>query len=256
MQPRTLDVILAELGSTYDPQVAQIRQRQALIPGQIAEEEKGLQAKQTQSFDDILGGARRRGLGFSGIPLSEQARYTSTEFLPAMARLRQSGREQAMSLEDAILGINERRNVTAQQMRQQDLDRAEQARQFDASQRAAAAQQSSLAGLFGGQSSVNRPQQSAPDQLTQRAYNAVQDLLGTKNNGLIQKTYAAIKDAAGRGSAYDKIKLALIEQLFPTARNFGRNAIPLGPSQPTAVSLNPASSGLSVGMANPSMRLR
>lgn len=128
---RTLDQILGELGSTYDPQIAQIRQRQGLIPGQIAEEEKGLQAKQTQAFDDILGGARRRGLGFSGIPVGEQARYTSTEFLPALARLKQTGREQAMSLEDAILGIQERRNTLGQQLYQSERDRAEQIRQFN-----------------------------------------------------------------------------------------------------------------------------
>lgn len=128
---RTLDQILTELNSNYEPQVAAFRQRQELIPGQIAQEEQGLQAKQGQAFDDILGGARRRGLGFSGIPIAEQARYTSTEFLPALARLKQSGREQALSLEDAILGIQERRGTLAQQLRQQELDRDEQIRQFN-----------------------------------------------------------------------------------------------------------------------------
>jgi hypothetical protein len=215
MQPRTLDAILAELGSTYEPQIAQLRQRQALIPGQIAEEEKGLQAKQTQSFDDILGGARRRGLGFSGIPLSEQARYTSTEFLPAMARLRQSGREQAMSLEDAILGINERRNVTAQQMRQQELDRAEQARQFDASQRASAAQQSSLSGLFNQTPPAPNTPQSPQDPLKQRATAAIFNLFGTNNRDLITKTIDAIKKSAGFGNTYDQLKLQIIQSLRP-----------------------------------------
>lgn len=131
----TLQQILRELAPAYNPQVKQLRSRQALIPGQIQAEEQGLQAKQTQAFGDILGGARQRGLGFSGIPLAEQAKYTSTEFLPALARLKQGGREQAMSLEDAILGIGERKNTLAQQLLQQYKDRRLQQQQFQESKR-------------------------------------------------------------------------------------------------------------------------
>lgn len=125
MQPnvRSLDQILSELNTVYDPQVNLLRQQQSSIPDQIASEEKGLQAKQTQAFDDILGGARRRGLGFAGIPLGEQAKYTATEFLPAVARLKQSGREQATSLEQAILGINERRQNAAVEAQRYDQSR-------------------------------------------------------------------------------------------------------------------------------------
>lgn len=144
MKPRSLNQIIAELNPTYKPQIQSLKERQSLIPGQIEAEEKGLEAKQQKAFGDILGGARRRGLGFSGIPLGEQAQYTATEFLPALARLRQSGREQQMSLQDAILGISERRNTLAQQLRQGEIDRAEQRRQFNENlkfQREQAAQQ-------------------------------------------------------------------------------------------------------------------
>lgn len=153
---RTLDQIIAELGGTYNPQIESLRRRQELIPGQVAEEEKGLQARQETAFGDIVSGARRRGLGFSGIPLSEQAKYTSTEFLPALARLRQQGREQAMSLEDAILGITERRSTLAQQLREQELNREEQQRQFNENlrfQREQEARQAAATGFspsFGG----------------------------------------------------------------------------------------------------------
>jgi len=129
MNPRTYDQIYSELGGIYDPQVASIRQQQSQIPGQLQAEEAGLQAKQTNAFDEILGGARRRGLGFSGIPIGEQAKYTATDYLPAVARLRQAGQERQTSLEDAILGIQEKRSTFAQQLRQQELDRAEAARQ-------------------------------------------------------------------------------------------------------------------------------
>lgn len=169
MAVRTLDQVLSELNSVYAPQENLVRQKQALIPGQIAEEEKGLQAKQEQSFGEILGGARRRGLGFSGIPLQEQAKYTSTEFLPAMARLRQSGREQAMSLEEALLGLGERKNTLAQQLRQGDVDadfrerqHQESIRQFNAQlaaqqRQAAASRASAPRATFGNAAAGQAP---------------------------------------------------------------------------------------------------
>lgn len=178
MQPRSLDAIISELNGTYQPQIDSIRQRQSMIPGAIQAEEQGLQAQQGQAFDDIMGGARRRGMGFSGIPLQEQAKYTSTQFLPAMARLRQSGREQAMSLEDAILGINERRNTSALGIRQNEQQMAEQQRQFNAShalqqqqlaaqQRAASASAYRPAATIG---SLGSPTQSLVTQRKDKGY--------------------------------------------------------------------------------------
>lgn len=177
MAVRTLDQILGELGSVYDPQINSIRTQQAALPGQQASEEAGLQAKQTQAFDDILGGARRRGMGFSGIPLSEQAKYTSTEFLPAIARLRTATKQQATSLEDMINQINERRTTTALGLRQQDVDNDLRERQFQAQlAEAAEARRIASAGSGGGFSPSyggaslgggNKPAASA--QMQQRA---------------------------------------------------------------------------------------
>lgn len=175
MQPRTLDQILGELNSTYEPQIASIRQQQGLIPQQIAEEEKGLQAKQGQAYEDILGGARRRGLGFSGIPLQEQAKYSSTEYMPALARLRSQGRQQAMSLEDAILGINERRNTAALGIRQNEQTMAEQQRQFNENlalqkQQMALSQRAASGGGGGSWMSALQGGAAAPSaQMKQRA---------------------------------------------------------------------------------------
>lgn len=172
MQPsiRSLDQILAELNTVYEPQVNSLRQRQSMIPGQIAEEEKGLGAKQEQAFGDILGGARRRGMGFSGIPLGEQAKYTSTEYLPALARLRQSGREQAMSLEDAILGINERRQANALQQRQYEQSRYDtwQANQEQLAESRRQAAANNFSPTFGGGGGQTGGAQASAT-LTQRA---------------------------------------------------------------------------------------
>jgi hypothetical protein len=135
MQPtKTYQQIYDELGSVYNPQVDLVRQRQNAIPGQMAAEEQGLQAKQTQAYGDIVDGARRRGLGFSGIPLQEQAKYSATEYMPALARLHQSGQEQATSLEEAILGIQEKRSQQAQGNYQYETTLAENRRQFDEQQ--------------------------------------------------------------------------------------------------------------------------
>ena len=126
---RTLQQIITELKPTYAAQAKSLQEQANLIPQQIETEEQALNAKKDQAFRDILSGARRRGLGFSGIPLAEQAQYASTEFAPALARLRDAGHERALSLQQAILGINERRDTLARQIYQQEQDRAFQAEQ-------------------------------------------------------------------------------------------------------------------------------
>lgn len=214
MQPaRALDQILAELGSVYDPQVNSIRQRQALIPQQIADEERGLGARQEQAFGDILGGARRRGLGFSGIPLGEQAKYTSTEYLPALARLRQSGREQAMSLEDAILGIQERRRNSAVEQQRYEQQRYDA---YRANQDNLAAQRASFGNLFGTPPPQQTPQTPADPYGNidkQNANNAIHALLNTGNLGLIKNTINAITKSANAGNLYDRYKLELLQTI-------------------------------------------
>lgn len=233
MQPRTLAAIQAELASTYDPQVNSIRERQSAIPGQLQAEEQGLAAKQENAFGDILGGARRRGLGFSGIPLGEQAKYTATEYLPAIARLRQSGREKEMSLEDAILGINERRNTSALGIYQQEQDRAEQRRQFEAqlaAQRESEARQRAAANSFspsygggGGGSGVvggGGAPQLTPQQ--QNAFNSVRGMLDSGDQQRILREFNAIATSAGYGNNDDKAKLQLLYRLQPQLFN-GRN---------------------------------
>ena len=242
--PRTLDQILSELRPTFDPQVQSLQERAGLIPQQIEAEEKGLQAKQTQAFGDILGGARRRGLGFSGIPLGEQAQYTASEFLPAMARLRQSGQERTMSLQDAILGINERRDTLAQQIRQREVDMDFQRQQAEA-QRAFEAQQAELnrraqraaagsafspsLGAMGGAPLQGGGQSPIAPGL-QNLFNQVfirQD--GTKwGDNELKSDYARTAISAGYGNLRDKQKLQLYHSVRPDLFGNGINANSLG----------------------------
>lgn len=206
MNPRTLSQIITELNPTFNPQIQALEQRAAQIPGQIASEEAGLQARQTEAFDNILSGARRRGTGiaFGGIPLGEQARYTATEYLPSLARLRQSGVEQRMSLQDAINQIRERRDTLAQQIFQTEQDRAESARQAAASRAAMASP--SLGNLFGGQQSQAVPQLSQRDDkgfnFTDASGRPISAALYSQMTGIpFRQLLQSMADSGDRGAA-------------------------------------------------------
>lgn len=257
MQPaRSLDQIIGEIRGIYDPQIESVRQRQAAIPGQIQAEEQGLQAKQQRAFGDILSGARRRGLGFSGIPLGEQAQYTATEYLPALARLRQSGQEQARSLEDAILGINERMQNQALALRQYEQQRydtwlqqqAEMAFQREQAEKAARAAAALASPSFGG---AGAPAQKADPYASvdkNRATDAVLGFLKSNNLNTIRNSINAITASANRGNVYDQFKLQLINyyrnnsgygnlinRALGTKGTSSNTSIPLGPNTPNVV---------------------
>lgn len=204
MQPRTLQQIISELNPTFQAQTQSLQQRQQLIPEQIKSEEAALGAKQTEAFDNILGGARRRGLGFAGIPLGEQARYSATEYLPALARLRQQGQQQAMSLQDAILGINERRDTLAQQIFQTEQDRAFQREQAEANRRAQAAANAALMptlGGFGGSTSQTPQPQAGPRAILKSAGNA--QFVDANNKPITAGQFARAKGMDIRDVLYD-----------------------------------------------------
>lgn len=206
MAARTLDQILTELRPTYDAQTQSLQERAGLIPQQIQSEESALKAREQDYFDNtILGGARRRGLGFSGIPEGERARYGATEFLPALARLRQSGQERAMSLQDAILGINERRDTLGQQIYQQEQDREFQRQQAELNRQAqeraarAAAAIPSFGG-FDGSGGGNGGSNALPkiSRTTKGGYNFT-DAYGTPINAA---EYVQLYNAAGGQQTY------------------------------------------------------
>ena len=235
MQPRTLNQIVSELRKAEKPRVKSLRKQQDLLrKGEVSQEE-GLKARQTEAFGEILGGARRRGLGFSGIPLAEQARYTSTQFLPELARLRQSTQQGVLSLEDAINQIRQNTVGVAQQIRQQELDRAEAARQFNA--------QMATRGSSGGGGGFNLggglnlgaatksgglttgSQRDPLAGLTNYQKNLA-DSMFYRGDGsawdeqALRSDYARTKESAGYGNAYDKQKLMLYHRFRPDI--FGR----------------------------------
>lgn len=223
MKPRTLQAILSELSPVYKPQIQALQTRQSLLPQRLASEEAGLEAKQTEAFDSILGGARRRGLGFSGIPLGEQARYSATEYLPALARLRQGNQDEALSLEEAILGIRERQTNAALGQRQYEQTRYDQWRRDQEAKRAAAAGAFSPSfGGFGGgggggatkaspsaKVSVKGADPRAYDQAADRLYGMFGTDLSQVDKNALMSDYLATASSAKRGNVIDLIKLQL-----------------------------------------------
>lgn len=238
MQPRSLQAILSELDTVggYGQQTANYRQRQADIPGQVAAEEQGLQAKQQNAFGDIERSANRKGMLFSGFSPDQQAKYTATEYMPALARLRQSGREQAMGLEDAILGIQQNRLGQAQSIRQNEVSLGEQRRQFDINagmQRQQMAAASGFSPTLGKQDGGEKA-----DPMHQLAYNDVWTRVNKLPADQIKSDYMATLASANYGNLRDKAKIQIYNQL---GYNF----------QPA-----PANGGIRVGVAQPTQRIR
>jgi hypothetical protein len=131
MQPRTLDQIITELNQVYNPRIQNIEQQRALIPKQTEALIQQTEAAKGQAYEDILTGARRRGLGFSGIPLGEQAKYAAQVYAPAVLQARTQGQAQALSLEDSLNQLFSERLNRAEQIRQYETSQAEQQRQFN-----------------------------------------------------------------------------------------------------------------------------
>jgi hypothetical protein len=107
----------------------------------------------------------------------------------------------------------------AEQKRQWEAQQAEAKRQFD-EQQAAAARAAGASGAGGYSLGGGGTLPAAPaaakgntgaQGTQQQAYNALKELLGTKNKSTILNTIAAIQKSASYGNAYDKQKLAYIQ---------------------------------------------
>jgi hypothetical protein len=151
---RSLDQIIAEMDPGYAPSRDIVTQQiNALDPAQQAQEQ-GLNAQKDQGFKDIVDQARTRGMGFGGIPLSEQATYLSSNYLPALANLKSTFATKKADLASTLADLNKEQRNTALGLQQTELNREEQAREAAAARAAAASAASSnsdwLSALTGG----------------------------------------------------------------------------------------------------------
>ena len=138
---RTLDQILSELSTTYAPSAQTIQSQMDLVPGQTAANISAADAAQTKAYQNILTGAQQRGIGFSGIPLGEQANYASTVYAPAVLQAKNQGQQNVLTLQDALNKLNLSQYDTALKIRQQDIDNEFKQQQLDAQRAASAASQ-------------------------------------------------------------------------------------------------------------------
>jgi hypothetical protein len=149
----TLDQVISSLNNIYQPQVDSVNSQIAALPAQYDAQASGLAAQQNDAFNNILGSARQRGLGFSGIPSSEQAQYTASTYLPALANLKTAQTQQQTSLTDALNKIHQDQYNQGQSIYQYNTTLDEQKREFDANQAqqaAASAASNSFSPTYGG----------------------------------------------------------------------------------------------------------
>lgn len=150
---------MAEYDKYYATDRGLLQNQLDSLPAQSEAEVKGLDAKLTQANDNILQGARGRGLGFSGIPIAEQAQYAATEYAPAVARVKQSQLDKQTGILGSLNSLALNQRTQAQSIFDNERNFEEQQRQFNeqmAAQRAAAAGSTSasagdyLSQLLGG----------------------------------------------------------------------------------------------------------
>lgn len=225
---RSFEDILAEVSSKSDPQRQLVLKQVADLPTQQAAEESALGAKKDQAYEDILAGARRRGLGFSGIPLGEQARYEATDYAPAVANLKSSFNNRKTTLEAALADIGKSDYTTAQDIFGRDRAFEEQQRQFNEQQAFAreqaarqAAQSSALAGLYSNNQPLATPRpQGGGVQISpqlQQLYNQVfirPDGSAWSDKDLVSDYNATLKSAM-YGNERDKQKIQLYHATRP-----------------------------------------
>lgn len=131
--------IMKESDSYYQPKKDLYNQQLSQTDPQQQAEVQGLQQQQQDSFSQIRDQAQRRGLFFSGIPLAEQAKYTASQFLPAVANLQGKYRQQRFGLENALTDLGSQQYSDAMGIQQKQIDREFQAQQAELSRQASAA---------------------------------------------------------------------------------------------------------------------
>jgi len=115
---QSLSQIMTELAPASAQQTSLIQQQQAGLGAKYAEQQKGLDAQKAADFTTINNQATGRGMAFSGIPLDEQATYLSTNYLPAIANLKQQQNDENMSLSKNLADIYSQQYTSAFNTRQ------------------------------------------------------------------------------------------------------------------------------------------
>lgn len=101
------------LGSVYDPQVKQVNTQIAQLAPQEQAQLSALDQAKANAFRDIGAQANSRGMLFSGFTPDQEAVYTGTKYLPAVAQTRATFQNSRNSLLDTINKLNAARAADA-----------------------------------------------------------------------------------------------------------------------------------------------
>lgn len=118
---RTLDNLVSETNSIYDPQRQNYQNQIATSNTRLGDSERYLGQQQQNAFGDISQAAASRGALFSGFTPDQQAKYTSEKYLPALANLRAANEQTIQGLNTSILGLDSEQRQQALKTREGDL---------------------------------------------------------------------------------------------------------------------------------------
>jgi len=222
---RSVAQIKKTLTASQAPRRRNIQKMIAAERKQQAADIKGLEATQRKSFGNITQGASNRGLLFSGIPLGEQAEYTATQFLPAVARRKTQGAGTIGDLRSSLLSLNEDALARAISIQEREKDRRFQALEAqkarEAAEREAARARAAARAASGGGFSPTlgfdptTATGGGGGQEKQRAMADVGQLMNRKGTADFYREIQAINQSAGYGNQYDKMKLQLLRSSLP-----------------------------------------
>jgi len=97
---------ISQLNPVYEPQKALIQQQMAALPASYEAQKSALEQAKVNAFRDIQNVAQQRGVSFSGFTPSEQASYTGTKYLPALAGLAQQQSSRENQLQQVLNTLN------------------------------------------------------------------------------------------------------------------------------------------------------
>lgn len=109
----TLQDYYNQLAPIYEPQIASLKAQEASLAPQYQAQKSALEQARINAFRNISNTASARGMAFSGFTPEQEAQYTGTTYLPAMANLETQQLKSKQSLIDAINAANSERYAKA-----------------------------------------------------------------------------------------------------------------------------------------------
>lgn len=126
----TLQDYYNQLAPIYEPQIASLKAQEAGLAPQYQAQKSALEQARINAFRNISNTASARGMAFSGFTPEQEAQYTGTTYMPALANLETQQLKGKQSLIDAINAANAERYTKA-------MGLSESAQQAEAANQAA-----------------------------------------------------------------------------------------------------------------------